>query len=95
MFRDQITGKMSKLGEAQHKVVVAKENKEYFGWLYDEEEDEYTWEKVGSGWQIKQEVATTEDGVSIWNSWSPEQQAAFIQDLNKAAKKEVARRVVR
>lgn len=95
MFYCMITKKMSKLGEAQHKVVVAKENKDYFGWKYDEEEDEYTWEKVGSGWQIKQEIATTEDGKALWESWSPEQQAAFVQDLNKAAKKEVARRVVR
>jgi hypothetical protein len=98
MFRCTITGKMSQLGEAQHKVVIERRPKEYHGWRLDEEEDEYKWVKIGEGWEIAKEVSVCEDGLKLWDSWTEDQRVAFANSLKRsvvAKKEEPKRRVVR
>jgi hypothetical protein len=97
MFYCQITKKMSRLGEAQHKVVLEKRSKDYHNWrLLDEEDDDFSWVKVAEGWEIAKECCATEEGVLLWQSWTPEQQAAFVKDFNKPlVNKEPVRRVIR
>jgi hypothetical protein len=74
MFKDQITGKQSKLGEKINKIVIQTREKTYEN--YDQEADEMI---VSRGWEICKEVNATQEGLAIWNSWSAEQKEAFVK----------------
>jgi len=97
MFKDQITGKFSEKGEKCHRLTVAKRSKDYYGYRLDEEQDDYLWQKIGSGEEPRLEVNTTEDGIKVWESWSPEQKQSFVQSLEKASsvKVDTKRRMAR
>jgi hypothetical protein len=97
MFYCQVSKKMSKLGEAQHKITIATRPKEYFGWkLLDEEDDDFSWVKVSEGVEIVKQVNACEDGLVLWESWDALAREAFVKSLNPTSdKKEPVRRVVR
>ena len=65
MFRCQVTGKLSRLGDKMNKIVVEKREKEY--------KNPETGEVVGRGWEIVKEISATDEGVKIWNQRHPEQ----------------------
>lgn len=75
MFKCAITGKTSKHGEAQNKIVVKKRARVYLQNVFNEEAR--VWEKleVGVGWEIVKEVNASEEGVAIWNCLTEEQKA--------------------
>jgi len=74
MFKDAITGKNSKLGEKVNKITIQTRNVSYQH--YDREEDK-NWETVGV--EIVKQIDTTQEGLSIWNSWTDEQKQAFVE----------------
>lgn len=88
MFRCGITGKLSQLGEAQHKITMEKRDKDYSAWRENDDED---WEfvKVSSGWEIAREVSATEEGLKLWESWSPSQQEAFIKSSGQPSSEKI------
>jgi len=88
MFKCQVLGIQSKLGEKCHRLVISRESKDYYDWRLDEETDKYVWTKIGTGWQIKREINATQEGVEAYNSWTPEQQETFAKSLDKPIKQE-------
>lgn len=96
MFKCGILGKMSELGEAQHKVVISKRSKEYSAWRENDDE-EWIFVKVSEGWEIEKELSATEEGLKLWESWSPSQQENFAKSLEKPTdqKTETKRRMAK
>ena len=88
MFKCAITGKFSRQGnpgtdinppvpgEKLRKIVVQTRNVEYKQWDAENEEQWFS-----HGTEIVREVNATEEGEAIWNSWTPEEKAAFVQRL--------------
>lgn len=91
MFKCGITGKLSDVGEAQHKVVVSKRTKEYSAWRENDDE-EWEFVKVSSGWEIAKEISATEEGLKLWESWSPTEQENFVKSFQPAAQKAETKR---
>ena len=78
MYRCQITGKCSKLGEPLNKVTALTREKVYTKWICDE--DTRVWHEVeaGRGSEIVLELSLSAEGVAIWNSWSDEDRRLFL-----------------
>lgn len=96
MFFCMFTKKFSAPGEAQHKVIISKRPKEYSAWRENDDE-EWIFVKVSSGWEIEKELPATEEGLKLWESWSPEQQAIFSKSFEKPTdqKTETKRRMAK
>lgn len=79
MFMCQVTGKMSKQGEKLHKVVVSTRKREYKEWVYNEETRRSEERVVGHGWEIVRELNASEEGESVWNAMTPDDQAVWVK----------------
>lgn len=77
MFRCQVTGKMSKPLEKLQKITVQTRPMEYRQWDYEAEEAWFT-----QGFEIVKEINASEEGLKLWNSWTPEQQAEWAKNLS-------------
>jgi hypothetical protein len=77
MYKCQVTGKFSKEGEKLNKVVVATRTVEYKHWDREAEEE---WFSHGS--EIVKEINASDEGARLWESWTPDQQAAFAKSLS-------------
>jgi hypothetical protein len=58
MFKCAITGKNSKPGEEQKKLVIERREKQYT--------DPDTGEVIATGWEIVKEIAVTDEGLRIY-----------------------------
>jgi hypothetical protein len=66
MFRDQITGKLSKPGEACNRIVLLKKTRTYTKWIKNED-GEMEQVVCSRGWEIVAECNATAEGLRIWN----------------------------
>lgn len=82
MYICQVTGKQSKLGEGLNKIVVETRDRTYTRWVRNEETNK--WEEVvcGHGWEIVREINASQEGVQMWESWTPEERLVFLKHLN-------------
>lgn len=97
MFKCQVTGKFSRQGrpgpkdqngevthipgEKLQKIVVERRERVYTKRVRNEETGEWEKVEIGRGWEIVREIDATEEGLALWNSWTPEEQFLFVQDL--------------
>jgi len=77
MYKCSLTGKTTKLGEKLNKVVVESREKVYSKKVFNEETRQVETLQIGTGWEIVKEIQVSEEGLNLWNSWSPEQKAAW------------------
>ena len=82
MFHCQITNRQSKLGEKLNKVVVQTRARTYTRWVRDEETKKWVEIEAGKGWEIVKELSASEEGLRLWNSWSPDERAGFLLHMN-------------
>lgn len=78
MFKCQITGNMSKLGEKVNKIVTKTRDKVYTANVFNEELRVNETIEVGRGWEIVSEINASEEGLRLWNSWTPGQRAIWF-----------------
>lgn len=82
MFICQITGKQSKPNVGSHKITVQTRDRIYYKRVKNEETNKWEDVEIGRGWEIVREVSASQEGVELWNSWSPEERAIFLQHLD-------------
>jgi hypothetical protein len=80
MYHCEITGKLSKLGEPLHKVVIATRSRTYTKWVRDEETNKWTEVVVSKGFETVKELLCTADGEAEWNAWDNDQRWLFIKN---------------
>ena len=68
MFKCEISGKMSRLGEKINRIVVERREKVYYESFRNEETGRWEEKEVGRGWEIVKELQVSEAGLKIWNS---------------------------
>jgi hypothetical protein len=79
MFKCAITGKTSKPGEGQNKIVFRKRERVYTQKYFDEETRLIETVEVGRGWEVVEEVNASDEGVQMWNELTPDEQDMFIR----------------
>ncbi len=79
MYKCEITGKMSKPGDKLRKVVAVTRQREYKERVYNEETRRSEELVVGHGWEIVRELNASQEGEAIWNSMTPDDQAAWVK----------------
>lgn len=83
MFQCEVTGRLSKLGEKCHKIVVERRDRIYTKWVRDEETNKWVEVDSGRGWEIVKEISASEKGVEIWNGLDADAQAQVLKmDVN-------------
>ncbi len=78
MYRCQITGKMSKLGEKLNKIVVEKRPKQYKTKIFNEDTRKMEEIIIGEGWEIAREINASDEGARLWELMSEEEQNNFV-----------------
>ena len=83
MFVCQITNRVTKAKAKAHKVVVETRHKEY--WERRRSEETKTWSDVmvGTGYETVRELTVSEEGLLLWESWSPEERKLFLIELDR------------
>ena len=97
MYICQVTGKYSRQGkpgptdkeghvtqipgEKLNKIVIATRERIYTKWVKNEETHKYEEVEAGRGWEIVREINASDEGLALWNSWSPEERAVFVKHL--------------
>lgn len=61
MFRCQVTGKLSKIGEKCNKIVTERRER-----LYKRDG-----EVIARGWEVVREISATDEGLALWNKNQP------------------------
>jgi hypothetical protein len=82
MYVCQVTGKQSKHGEKLNKITVATRERTYTRWVRNEETNKWEEVFVAKGWEIVREINASEEGVQLWNSWTPEERTMFLKHAN-------------
>lgn len=82
MYKCQVTGEMSELGDKQHRIVVRTRDRVYNGKLYNEETRLYEDVVLGQGTEIVKEITASENGLLAWNAMSQQAQEALLKQLN-------------
>lgn len=65
--------------EKVHRIVVETREKVYKRRVFNETTRQPEEIEVGRGREIVREVVATQEGFDLWNSWSPNDQAAWVQ----------------
>lgn len=68
--------------EKMNKIVVATREKVYTRWFKNEETGKWEELEVGRGWEIVREINASEEGLQLWNSWSEDERAIFLENLD-------------
>jgi hypothetical protein len=81
MFYCQVLNKLSKPGVKPVRLVIATRNKTYTKWVRNEESK--VWEEIeaGRGTEIVKEINASEEGVALYQSWTPEEKEAFAKEI--------------
>jgi hypothetical protein len=87
MYICQITGKYSKQGEKLNKITVETRPMTYKHWDREAEEEWFS-----QGTEIVREVNACEEGVKLWDGWTPEEREAFLKHGRSATPTEYIRR---
>ncbi len=82
MYICQVTGKQSKPGEGLNKVVVATRERVYTKWVKNEDTNKWEEVFVAKGWEIVREINASQEGVQLWDSWTPEEREVFLKHLD-------------
>lgn len=97
MYICQVTGKYSRQGrpgpldkegyptqipgEKLNKIVVATRERIYTRRVKNEETGRWEDVEIGRGWEIVREINASDEGLALWNSWTPEERAEFVKGL--------------
>lgn len=81
MYRCQITGELSKLGDKLNKIVVGTRERVYTRWVRNEETNKWEEVFVSRGWEIARELNATDEGVKLWESYTSEERVAFLKHM--------------
>jgi hypothetical protein len=81
MFYCQVTGKLSKSGETQNKIVVQTRERVYTRKFRNEDTGKLEDVEVGRGWEIVREINASEEGVQVWNELTSEEREMFTKSL--------------
>lgn len=98
MYICQVTGKYSRQGkpgptdkeghttnipgEKLNKIVVATRERVYYKWVKNEETNKWEEVECGRGWEIVREINASDEGLALWNSWTPEERTEFVKHLD-------------
>ena len=78
MYKCQVTGRNSREGEKINKIVIETRSVEYKH--YDREAEE---EWFSQGTEIVREINASPSGLELWNNWSVEERAVFVETIPK------------
>ena len=78
MYICQVTGRQSKPGQKLNKLVVKTRDRIYTRWVRNEDTREWEEIEIGRGWEIVREINASQEGLDLWNSWSPEERELFL-----------------
>jgi len=67
MFKCEITGKFSALGEKLNRIVVKKREKKYFRKEFNEVTNSWQNLEIATGWEIVKEIKASDEGLKIYN----------------------------
>ncbi len=81
MYRCQITGELSKLGDKLNKIVVGTRERVYTRWVRNEETNKWEEVFVSRGWEITRELNATDEGVKLWESYTSDERVAFLKHM--------------
>ncbi len=68
--------------EKLNRIVVATRERTYYKWVKNEETNKWEEVECGRGWEIVREINASEEGLALWNSWSPEEREVFLKHLD-------------
>lgn len=68
--------------EKLNKIVVATRERVYTKWVKNEETNKWEEVFVAKGWEIVREINASDEGVKLWESWTPEEREAFLKHLD-------------
>lgn len=68
--------------EKLNKIVVATRERIYTRWVRNEETNKWEEVFVSRGTEIVREINASDEGVQLWDSWSPEERAIFLKHLD-------------
>lgn len=81
MYFCKVTGKMSKPGDKLNKIVLETRPKVYMKYVKDEDTNRWHEVEAGRGYETVAELDSSDEGVQLWESWSPEERQMFIKHL--------------
>ena len=67
--------------EKLNRIVVATRPRTYTKWVRNEETNKWEEVVIGQGTEIVREINATDEGVELYNSWTPEERAVFLKHL--------------
>ena len=79
MYVCQVTGRQSKSGQKLNKLVVQTRPKTYTRWIRNEDTREWEEIEIGRGYETVREINASQEGMDLWNSWSPEERELFLK----------------
>jgi len=98
MYRCEITGKLSRRGgpgptdkdgyptqipgEKLNRIVVKTRERIYTKRVKNEETKQWEEVEIGRGWEIVREINASDEGLALWESWTPEEREAFVDNLD-------------
>lgn len=84
MFKCQVTGNLSEIGEKLNKIVTKSRERTY---VRDERDpDTGRWSEVteGVGWEIVEEIDASAEGVRIWNAMGDLERDELVSALKQS-----------
>lgn len=68
--------------EKLNKIVVATRERVYTKWVRNEETNKWEEVFVSRGWEIVREINASQEGLDLWNSWTPEEREMFLKHMS-------------
>jgi hypothetical protein len=68
--------------EKLNRIVVKTRERIYTKRVKNEETNKWEEVEVSRGWEIVREINASEEGLALWNSWSDDERAAFVDNLD-------------
>lgn len=68
--------------EKLNKIVVETRERVYTKKVKNEETGRWEDVEIGRGWEIVREINASEEGVKLWDSWTPDERAVFLKHLD-------------
>lgn len=68
--------------EKLNRIVVETRERIYTKRVKNEETGKWEDVEIGRGWEIVREINASQEGLDLWNSWTPEERAIFLENLD-------------
>ncbi len=68
--------------EKLNRIVVATRERTYYKWVKNEETNKWEEVECGHGWEIVREINASQEGLDLWNGWTPEEREDFLKRLD-------------